>query len=259
MNAEPEAADTEMAAMLAAYAALGTLSPRAQGRALNWLEARLQDEADRGAGGTTGRARVGWLRAPSAACIVQASGSHGFVPDLRLRLWFWCDRPMAGAELKRWLCQTPADLCVIGPAQLIYTAASVMAGAAPDPLPARLVALPGGAELRCPSPEALAPRPRPAARHITVTSTGASKYATAALRNAVVRILRAERRHPTIMAEACGLARLVRAGLLAEGDMRHALHAAAADPDKPREEVEAILAWALANPSNGAVPELRHG
>ena len=61
-----EAADTEMAAMLAAYAALGTLSPRAQGRALNWIEARLQDEADQAAGGTTGRGRVGWLRAPSA-------------------------------------------------------------------------------------------------------------------------------------------------------------------------------------------------
>lgn len=64
--AEPGAADTEMAAMLAAYAALGALSPRAQGRAPNWIEARLQDEADRGAGGSTGRGRVGWLRAPSA-------------------------------------------------------------------------------------------------------------------------------------------------------------------------------------------------
>ena len=63
MSAEPRAVDTltaeaEMTAMLAAYAALRTLSPRTQGRAFNWLEARLQDEADRAAGGASGWVRV---------------------------------------------------------------------------------------------------------------------------------------------------------------------------------------------------------
>ncbi len=193
-----------------------------------------------------------------AGCIVQASGSHGFLPDLRLRLWFWCDRPMAGAELKRWLRDTPADLCVFSAAQLIYTAAPVLA-AARDPLPVRLVSLPGAAELRCPSPAALAPRQRRAAAHVPVTSKGATAYAAKALRGAVERILQAEKRHPTILAEARGLARLVRAGMLAESDMRNALHAAAADRDKPRDEVDSILAWAMANPSNAAVPEIRHG
>lgn len=193
-----------------------------------------------------------------AGCIVQASGSHGFLPDLRLRLWFWCDRPMGGAELKRWLRDTPADLCVFSAAQLIYTAAPVLA-AARDPLPVRLASLPGAAELRCPSPAALVPRQMRAAGHVTVTSKTATAYAAKALRGAVVRILGAEKRHPTILAEARGLARLVRAGMLAESDMRNALHAAAADRDKSRDEVDSILAWAMANPSNAAVPEMRHG
>ena len=34
-----------------------------------------------------------------AACIVQASASHGMKPDLRLHLWWWLDRPMWGHEL----------------------------------------------------------------------------------------------------------------------------------------------------------------
>ena len=51
MSDEP---DAEMAALWAAYAALRVLSPRAQGRAINWIEARLQDEADRAAGGASG-------------------------------------------------------------------------------------------------------------------------------------------------------------------------------------------------------------
>lgn len=193
-----------------------------------------------------------------ADCIVQASGSHGFLPDLRLRLWFWCNRPMGSAELRRWLRDTPADPSVFSAAQLIYTATPIVAAAA-DPLPVRLALLPGGGELRCPSPEALAPRQRPIGGHVAVTSKGASAYAQKALRSAVVRILGAQKRHPTILAEARGLARLVRGGLLPEGDMRRALHAAAADRDKPKEEVDAILAWAMANPTNGAMPEVRHG
>jgi hypothetical protein len=194
-----------------------------------------------------------------AACIVQASGSHGFKPDLRLRLWFWCARPMAGAELKRWLRATPADLSVFSGAQVIYTAAPVMAGGGADPLPARLAWLPGAPELSCPAPEALAPRPRPAARPMRLTGEGASRYARKALRSAVTRILTAPKRHPVILAEARGLARLVRGGLLPEADMRQAIHAAAAERDKPADEIDAVIGWALLHPANGSLPEIRHG
>lgn len=194
-----------------------------------------------------------------AACIVQASGSHGFKPDLRLRLWFWCSRPMTGAELKRWLRDTPADPSVFSAGQLIYSAAPVVAGAGADPLPARLAWLPGAPELPCPSPEALAPRPRPAARPLRLTGDGASRYARKALRSAVVRILTAPKRHPVILSEARGLARLVHGGLLRESDMRQAIHAAAAERDKPSDEIEAVIGWALLHPANGSLPEIRHG
>ncbi len=93
----------------------------------------------------------------SRACIVQASGSHGFKPDLRLRLWFWLDRPLNGAELKRWLRHTPADPSVFGAVQPIYTAAPVMTDGAPDPLPRRLIVIPGAALVTVPSPSELNP------------------------------------------------------------------------------------------------------
>jgi hypothetical protein len=76
-------------------------------------------------------------------CIVQASGSHGIKPDIRLRLWYWLSRAATGEELQRWFRDTSADLCVFRPAQVIYTAAPVIADGAIDPLPARLMALPG--------------------------------------------------------------------------------------------------------------------
>lgn len=61
--------DAEMAALWAAYAALRTLTPRAQGRAIDWIEARLQDEADRAAGGASGWVRVGPRTSPDTSDI----------------------------------------------------------------------------------------------------------------------------------------------------------------------------------------------
>lgn len=194
-----------------------------------------------------------------ADCIVQASGSHGFKPDLRLRLWFWCDRALSGAELRRWLHGTPADPSVFSGAQVIYTAAPVILCGRPDPLPVRLLRLTGGGDLRCPSPAALAPPPRPPAHSVTVNSRGASAYARAALVGAARRILSADKRHPCILGEARGLARLVFAGVLSEPDMRRTLHAAAACRGKPADEVEAVIAWALDNSSRGIVLEACHG
>lgn len=153
------------------------------------------------------------------ACVVQASGSHGFKPDLRLRLWFWCDRPLGGAELKRWLRCTPADPSVFGAAQPIYTAAPVMAGGAPDPLPQRIVVMPGAAIVQAPSASALAAPPRPQAAAYQPVG-GTSRYVLAALSRAAANIASADKRHPCIVAECRGLARLVHAGLLDESALR---------------------------------------
>lgn len=95
-----------------------------------------------------------------AACIVQATASHTIKPGLRLRLWFWLARPLGGGELKRWLAGSPVDCSVFGAAQPIYTAAPIFC-AGTDPIPSRLALLPGEQEVAAPSPEALAPPPRP--------------------------------------------------------------------------------------------------
>lgn len=191
-----------------------------------------------------------------AGCIVQATASHTIKPGLRLRLWCWLTRPVMGAELKRWLHDLPVDRSVFGAVQPIYTAAPVFMGR-PDPLPARLVLLPGG-EVVPPAAEALAPPARRAAAPLDVRTDTKGKYVRRAMESAVARILGASARHPAILAETRGLARLVAAGLLSQGDMQRAIHAAARavgkdDPD----EIDAIIAWAGDHPS-GAAPEVRH-
>lgn len=99
-----------------------------------------------------------------ARCIVQASASHGIKPGCRLRLWFWLDRPVTGAELKVWLKPHPVDPCTFVTAQPIYTAAPVLVGR-PDHLPTRLADVPGAQAVAVPAPELLKPpeKPRPQA------------------------------------------------------------------------------------------------
>ena len=188
-----------------------------------------------------------------AHCIVQASASHGIKPDLRLRLWFWLDRPTSGNELKRWLRDTPADPSVFGAVQPIYTAAPVIAPGALDPLPERLAERPGLPLVAVPLPAALAlPDPPPRAPLAFRTPDDASAYVRAALVGAAHKIMHAELRHPTILAECRSLGRLVHAGLLPELAFRAVVHrtAAHAGKDDPA-EVDSCIAWGLANSSGG--------
>lgn len=110
-----------------------------------------------------------------AAYLVQATASHTIKPGLRLRLWFWLERPMLGAELKRWLSSAPVDTCVFAPAQPIYTAAPVFVGK-PDPLPVRLAMREGEPWVCPPSAGALAPPPPRPLRPLEVYSKSAGKY-----------------------------------------------------------------------------------
>lgn len=186
----------------------------------------------------------------AAACIVQASASHGLRPDLRLRLWLWLDRPTWGCELKRWLRDTPADPSVFGAVQPIYTAAPVLAPGMCDPLPTRLLFMPGRAAVAVPSPEMLAPPRRATTLQPEMHSMQAHRYARAALEAAAGRIVKAAKRHPTLIAEARNLARFVRAGLLSAADMRAGLaRAAEAAGKSDADEVAACIDWGLSNPS----------
>ena len=61
-------------------------------------------------------------------CIVQATSGHGLKPGSRLRLWYWANRPLSGAELSYWLRRSPVDNCLFRPGQPLYTAAPIFEG-----------------------------------------------------------------------------------------------------------------------------------
>jgi hypothetical protein len=193
-----------------------------------------------------------------ARCIVQATASHGIKPGCRLRLWYWLERPTAGAELTRWLYGTPADASVFRTVQPIYTAAPVFAPGASDHLPERIVMLPGANAVEVPSPdELMSPAPRPSAPMRRPGDIGAGRYAWAALRGAAARILNAGigQRHRTILCEGRALARFVEAGLIGEGDVLGVLRAAGKAVGKPDAEIESVIAWSMAHPSTARLPK----
>ncbi len=141
-----------------------------------------------------------------ADLLVQATAGHGVKPGARLRLWGWCDRALADAELRRWFRRTPVDPALFSPAQVHYTAAPLFQAPRRDPLPCRLLLLRGERRsVAAPSSAALAPRPRPAP---PPPPGGCDRYATAALSRAAARVARApvNERHRTAKCEAWGLA-----------------------------------------------------
>jgi hypothetical protein len=191
----------------------------------------------------------------SAAAIVQATASAGFKPGLRLRLWFWLARPVSGQELKYWLRAAPVDPACFLPVQVIYTAAPIFAGGARDPLKdlrtvrrngADIVPVPLADQLSPPPP----PKPKPLPKR---DDSRAASFAFAALSSAATRIAGAGEghRHPTLMAEACRLARLINARLLSRSEVRDVLIGAAraAGLDgvgrNAAAEAERVLGWAL--------------
>jgi hypothetical protein len=187
----------------------------------------------------------------NAACIVQATASHGVKQGCRLRLWYWLDRPITGQEAKRWLRTAPVDRAVFGAAQIIYTAAPLFIGCA-DHLPIRMLQM-AGDTVRTPSPEASAPPPTPSARVLT-PPTSTPRYVAAAMRNAIARITSAQvgNRHAALLSEARALARFVEGGMLAEGDLRHLIAGAAAMAGKEdAAEITSICNWALSRAAMG--------
>jgi hypothetical protein len=219
------------------------------------LERPAEVAADDVAG--AGEVAIAALPAPfrSAAAIVQATASAGFKPGLRLRLWFWLARPVDGAELKYWLRAAPVDPACFRPAQVIYTAAPMFEAGAADPLAGGRTVQRSGAELvPVPAPHQLKPPPPPPPKPLPRRDdTRAASFAFAALTTAAARIARAGegQRHPTLMVEACRLARLIDARLLSTSEVRDVLTGAAraAGLDgagrNAAAETERALGWAL--------------
>lgn len=71
-----------------------------------------------------------------ATCFWQFTSGHGIKPGIRLRLFFWSERPLADWELKIWFAGSPVDHSIFAPAQPIYVARPIFDGMA-DPVPVR--------------------------------------------------------------------------------------------------------------------------
>ena len=94
-----------------------------------------------------------------ARCIVQATSTHGLKPGSRLRLWFWADRPLSGAELGAWMRGSPVDGSIFRPCQPIYTAAPIFQAGC-DHLPSRIAIIDGAGTVLAPPHDVLIP-PKP--------------------------------------------------------------------------------------------------
>jgi hypothetical protein len=189
----------------------------------------------------------------AAACIVQATGGHGFKPGARLRLWYWLERPITGAEAKRWLRRVPLDTSVFGAVQPIYTARPVLSAGIADPCPLRLARLPGLAAL--PVPELSPPATVPTAPASALQTDGAADMLARVLFR--LRTASEGQRHYRLRAAAFTLGGLLEAGGIskrqAEEALLDAVRAAggAAIDDK---NASKTIAWGL---EHGAAKPLR--
>jgi len=201
------------------------------------------------------RAVLPLLPAPfrRAAVIATATASHGIAPGARLRLWFWCDRPLTGAECKRWLAGAPVDRSVFGAAQPIYTARPVFIGRG-DPLPHRLVRLDGEPLVRAPSAAALAPPPPAAAQ---AAQSGRNTLGRVAALIRTVHAAPEGQRHPTLFWAACRAGELVALGAIGSQAAAAALVQAAMDGGgKDQRKAEATARDGIAR---GMGEARRHG
>src|SRR5262249_34260960 len=73
-------------------------------------------------------------------CFAVASASYGIKPGIRMRLFFWSDKPCSNLDLKRYLHgnKAKADLALFNPIQPIYTAAPIFVGWS-DPVKERIL------------------------------------------------------------------------------------------------------------------------
>ena len=189
----------------------------------------------------------------AAACIVQATGGHGFRPGARLRLWYWLERPIAGTEAKRWLRRVPLDTSVFGAVQPIYTAAPIIASGIIDPCPARLARLPGIEALPVPvlSPVTHAPLTHPAPLR-TDLATGLLARVLFQLRTASE-----GQRHYRLRAAAFTLGGMLDAGGISKREAEEALLdavKAAGGASIDERNASKTIAWGLENGAAKPLP-----
>jgi hypothetical protein len=177
-----------------------------------------------------------------ARCVVQATAGHGIKPGARLRLWFWLSRPTLGNELAAWLSSCPVDPASFRAAQPIFTAAPIFEGRA-DPLPRRLVMLPGAECVAVPSAELLRkppPAPVRATRFENADGGAALAWATREIARA-----REGARHDTAIRIAGWLAAKARRGEVPPSAIASAITAGLVAAGEDAREGEAIAAYVV--------------
>ncbi len=178
-------------------------------------------------------------------CIVQATASHGIKPGARLRLWFWLSRPTWGWELRRWFeaaRDCPVDASLFSPAQIHYTAAPLFEGC-DDPIPKRLIVLPGRDAVRVPHPALLACPPSPLPPPPRRSVEGGSRALAWAERE--IARQREGSRHPTALRVAGWLAKLAAAGRVRPDEVKETVARGLAAAGKDRREGEAVAVFVL--------------
>ena len=187
--------------------------------------------------------------------VVQATAQHCIAEGARLRLWFWLNRAVIGAELKHWFRGCPVDFSAFTTAQTCYTSSPIFETGA-DILRKRLELMPGPSSVHVPAPEALRPPPAPPPKPLPeIGDSRAENYARAAMTNAASRILAAPigNRHRTILAEARSLHRLAAGGAVSEAHVRSVIeNAAVASGKTDLREIAALLGWAAQHTSGAA-------
>lgn len=190
------------------------------------------------------------------ACIAVATGSHGIRPDSRLRLWYWLDGAATRKVLQAWFMDcSGVDHATFRPVQACYTAAPLLADGVPDPVPDRLVALPGAPLVPVRPLPAVVPRDARAgagqAGRSPPPSSGhrSDRYRDAALAGIEAQLLRAteNHRHITLVTAAT---RLFELGSLSDGWIAGFIHDAARYLNQrgsrqiEPEEVDEAIDWA---------------
>jgi hypothetical protein len=176
-------------------------------------------------------------------CIVQATAGHAVKPGARLRIWAWLARPTLGAELAVWLAGCPVDPASFRAVQPIYSAAPLFEGRA-DPLPRRLVMLPGAECVDVPSP-ALLRKPAPApARPARIRDSGDGAAALAWATREIAK-QREGARHDTAMRVAGWLAAKARRGEVPASAIEGAVVEGLIAAGKAAREGEAIARYVL--------------
>jgi hypothetical protein len=197
-------------------------------------------------------------------CIAVATGQHGLRPDSRLRLWFWLAGAATRKTLQAWFYGVQGvDLATFRPVQCCYTAAPRLADGAADPVPDRLVVLPGDPLVPIrplpplpPPRERLGPPGSPWSGPVPAAGSRSDAYRDAALAGIERELTRAGegQRHHVLIAAAT---RLFELGSLSDGWIAGYIRDAArvlngrGTREIDADEVDELLGWARAQATSG--------